>query len=148
MNRRQHVAAARSLIAECGGLEEASSACRVSVPSLSNYQNPRGDAFMPADVLADLEAYAGVNTYSSRLFECAHSAMPSGDLEADTLKLNIHVAGLAERAHDAMKDGILSAGERIVLTAAVSQIREAVNAIDAAVQDERTAKRHSLKVAS
>jgi len=130
----------RSLITACGGLEEAAEACRVSVSSLSTYQIPRGEAFAPADVIADLEAYAGVNTYSARLFECAHAAMPSADLESDTLALNIDAAALAQAAHRAMEDGALSAGERIALAETIGKIRTAIEAIDACVNDERRAR--------
>lgn len=68
MNQRQHAALARALIKHCGGLEEAESNCRVSMASLSRYQGPDHTDAMPADVMADLEAYCGKPIYSQALY--------------------------------------------------------------------------------
>lgn len=66
-SRRRHASHARELIKLCGGLDEAATACRVGKTQLSDYQNPQGDGFMPADVVVDLEAYCGSAVYSSAL---------------------------------------------------------------------------------
>ena len=67
MTPRQHAKLARALIMACGGLDEAAAACRVGKSSLSDYQLPQIAAFMPADVMADLEAYCGEPIYSREL---------------------------------------------------------------------------------
>lgn len=67
LSRRRHASLARELIKLCGGLDEAAEACRVGKSQLSDYQNPQGDGFMPADVMVDLEAYCGSAIYSGAL---------------------------------------------------------------------------------
>lgn len=52
----QHKKCARRLIRAVGGIETAATFCRVSDTQLSDYQNPNILAFMPSDVIADLEA--------------------------------------------------------------------------------------------
>jgi hypothetical protein len=76
VNRRAHALAARRLIAACGGLIEAAAACRVGKSQLADYQAAEGLGFMPADVMADLEAYCGSPIYSRMLVE----ARPAGPL--------------------------------------------------------------------
>lgn len=67
LSRRQHARLAKQLIEQCGGLDEAVTACRVGRSQLSDYQNPNGEGFMPADVMVDLEAYCGSAIYSGAL---------------------------------------------------------------------------------
>jgi hypothetical protein len=67
MNSRHHARLARQLIDACGGLDEAVRECRVGKSALSDYQNPHITAFMPADVIADLEAYCGQAIYSGAI---------------------------------------------------------------------------------
>ena len=69
MNGRQHALYARSLIERSGGLAEAAGVCRVSKSVLSAYQTPDSGAFMPMDVVADLEAYCGDPLYSRAVME-------------------------------------------------------------------------------
>lgn len=65
---REHARLAAELVEACGGLAEASRACRVSEGVLSTYQNPnRPECNMPADVIADLEHYCGKPIYSAFL---------------------------------------------------------------------------------
>lgn len=80
MNRRQHARLARQLIEACGGLVEASGACRVGKTQLGEYQNPDGGDYMPADVLYDLEAYCGRPFYSRALFEARPEALAAQNL--------------------------------------------------------------------
>jgi len=53
-------AAARMAIREAGGLESAAAVTRVERSSLSRYEQPGADLFMPADVMLDLDAANGV----------------------------------------------------------------------------------------
>lgn len=74
MNRRQHAALARQLVAACGGLREAECACRLKRARLQQCQDPLGEAYLPADVINDLELYAGEALYSRALTEDRPSA--------------------------------------------------------------------------
>ncbi|MFN4296769.1 MAG: hypothetical protein ACK4FB_07985 [Brevundimonas sp.] len=67
MNPKRHAKLARDLIDACGGLDEAAHNCRVGKSSLSDYQLPQISTTMPADVIADLEAYCGEPIYSREL---------------------------------------------------------------------------------
>lgn len=67
MNPKRHAKLARDLIEACGGLAEAANNSRVGVSTLSTYQNPNEHATMPADVMADLEAYCGEPIYSREI---------------------------------------------------------------------------------
>lgn len=69
MNRRQHARLARLLIEACDGLVAAADVCRVGKSQLGEYQHPDGDDYMPADVIADLEAFCGRPIYSRALYE-------------------------------------------------------------------------------
>ena len=69
MNRRQHARLARQLIEACGGLVESSGVCRIGKSQLGDCQNPHGEAYLPADVIFDLEAYCGKPIYSRAMFE-------------------------------------------------------------------------------
>lgn len=74
MNARQHALIARALIDACGGVDEATNALE-QLPSkrgrtqLYKYRDAGSGCFMPADVIADLEAYCGKPIYSQILFE-------------------------------------------------------------------------------
>ena len=67
MNSKRHAKLARDLIEACGGLDEAAAICRVGKSSLSDYQLPQISTTMPADVMADLEAYCGEPIYSREI---------------------------------------------------------------------------------
>jgi hypothetical protein len=84
MNARRHARLASDLIAACGGLEEAAAACRVGKSSLSDYQNAVLTAFMPADVIDDLQAYCGDALYSRALTEERPSEPTRGDVMVET----------------------------------------------------------------
>lgn len=84
MNARKHARLAHDLITACGGLDEAAHACRVGKSSLSDYQNPVLTAFMPADVICDLEAYCGDAIYSRAIMESRPSEPTRGDVMVET----------------------------------------------------------------
>ena len=120
MNTRQHALLARQLIAACGGLDEAAAACRLNRSRLSEFQTPEANAFMPADVMADLEAYAGEPIYSRALCEARPAAPAPADLLTEaceaaetavdlqrTIRLAVGAAhGLSPRQRDAV-EGLL-----------------------------------------
>ncbi len=74
VDRKQHAWLARRLIDACGGLNAAAAVCRPRRSRLSQCQNPSDepdcvDAYLPADAIADLEAYCGEPIYSRALLE-------------------------------------------------------------------------------
>jgi hypothetical protein len=71
MDARQHAHLARELIRSCGGVDEIvrNDVCRLKASRLFDMMNPRSGAFLPADVMADLEAYCGEPLYSRELVE-------------------------------------------------------------------------------
>lgn len=77
MNQRQHALLARQLIAACGGLGEAARVARLKRSRLAECQDPQARAFLPVDVVADLEAYAGEPLYSRALVAARPFAVSS-----------------------------------------------------------------------
>jgi hypothetical protein len=70
-----HALLARDLIAACGGLDEAASASgRLKRSRLAEFQSVNSGAFMPADVMAALEAYCGKPIYSAAIAAALPSA--------------------------------------------------------------------------
>jgi predicted ATPase with chaperone activity len=116
-----HARLARRLIEACGGLEEAAQACRVSKSKLSDYQNPMVGLFMPADVMFDLEAYAGEPSYSRALFEARPEGPPTSDLMKEAAEATEAVARLQGAVRKALDDGDLSPNEADRLAALHSE---------------------------
>lgn len=130
----RHALLARDLIGACGGLNEAASACRLERSRLAMFQDPNSASFMPADVIADLEAYCGRPLYSQALIE----ARPGG---TDHANLAIEVCEAAEAAVDlqrvtrrALADGKLTYAERkqveAALAAVLTELRQVAAAAD------------------
>lgn len=68
-------ARARWLIKRAGGVDAAAAITRVSKSMLSDYQNPgKMDAFMPADVIFDLEGSIGEAPVSQTLVDFASAS--------------------------------------------------------------------------
>lgn len=112
MNRRVHALAARRLIAACGGLVEAAAACRVGKSQLADYQAADGVGFMPADVMADLEAYCGTPTYSRMLVEARPAGPETQDLAREACDAAEAAGRLQRGARLASDDGDLTERER------------------------------------
>lgn len=128
MNRRRHAMLARQLLEQCGTLSEAAAACRVSVPQLSDYQSPHGESFMPADVMADLEAYCGRPIYSRALFEARPESAEARDLVAEACEAAEGVTDLQREIRLAAADGVITPAERTKLerrhAVATQELRE------------------------
>lgn len=118
MNRRQHARLARQIIEACGGLIEAASACRVGKSQLADYQSPHGDGFMPADVIADLEAYCASPIYSRALFEARPDQALSRDLKEEACEAAEAAMTLQSKIRLAAADGVLTPREREALARA------------------------------
>jgi len=114
LNRRRHAMLARQLLEACGTLAEASAATarRISVPQLSDYQSPHGESFMPADVMADLEAYCGKPLYSRALFEARPDVAEALDLVAEACEAAEGVTDLQRAVRLAASDGVITPAER------------------------------------
>jgi len=107
---------ARILISTCGTLEEAAEACRVESTSLSDYQSVHGKHFMPADVIADLEAYCGEKIYSRALFEAGPDRDDVRDLISEGCEAAESATDLQRQIRLAAKDGKLTGAEISRLT--------------------------------
>ena len=85
----RHAWLARALITACGGPSAAADVCRLAKSRLSEIQDPNAptDAFMPADVIADLEAYCGRPIYSTALAE-ETPASPAADVVTEACELS------------------------------------------------------------
>ena len=129
MNAREHARLARSLIAACGGLEEASRACRVSRSVLSTYQQPTASATMPADVVCDLEAYCGAPIYSRALAARFDERTAGGDLRASACALTEEAADLQGLARSSLAAGRLSPRELDALTDKLDQLEGALKSV-------------------
>jgi hypothetical protein len=90
----RHAWLARQLIDACGGPLAAAQYCRLEKSRLSECQNPRSAAFLPVDVVADLEAYCGEPIYSRALFEARPGGPVAEDLVAEACEEVELAAGL------------------------------------------------------
>lgn len=111
LSPREHAHLAKSLILACGGLDECVPHCRISKSKLSDYSNPNAPLFMPADVMADLEAYCGLPIYSRALANRFNDGAAAGDLRAAACDLTEAVVQLQGRVRAAMADGVASPNE-------------------------------------
>jgi hypothetical protein len=95
MNAKRHALLARLLIEACGGLDEAAAVddCRLKKTRLALFCDPNAEAFMPADVLAALEAYCGKPIYSAALVEERPAKSAIADLADEACSM---VEGAAE----------------------------------------------------
>jgi hypothetical protein len=125
---RRHARLARNLIEACGGLEEAASACRVRKSSLSLYQCPQDAATMPADVMADLEAYCGEPIYSREIADARPAGPMGGDVVVETHEVVLAAARLLPLAL-AVKSG--TPGAQAAFDAAVAALSSEVDDVEA-----------------
>ena len=112
ISSREHARLASDLIDACGGLAEASRACRVSEGVLSTYQNPnRPECNMPADVIADLERHCGKAIYSGFIRRSLGIAVDPGCLRDLGCLLTEEGADFQSFIRRALADGRLTARE-------------------------------------
>lgn len=121
----------RQLIDRCGGLEEASRACRetcrpYSVPHLSRCQVPTAPDFLPIDIVLCLEAYCGEPIITGAMAEARPSAVVAGELRDELADIVEGGAAAMARCRAAMSDGHLDAGERAELAASLDALAEEV----------------------
>lgn len=141
---RMHARLARQLIAACGGLDEAVGACRLKRTRLSECQTPPTDeegapepSFLPADVIADLEAYCGRPLYSQALAEARPAAPGLTDVVkgiTDTTEEVADLQRLVRRLHAAGKRW--SQHDRLQVTTTAMKIRDQLGAVMAIVDQD------------
>ena len=135
MTPRKHAALARCLIKACGGLVEAAENCRLSKSTLANAQNVNHDYYLPIGVIADLEVYCAEPVYSRALVDASGAQVGDGDIVGDAVDLTVKSASLNARVHQALLDGKLSPRERSTLLNAAAQLRSALNAFEAELDE-------------
>ena len=111
MNRRQHARLARLLIEACDGLVSSAEVCRVGKSQLGEYQHPGGDDYMPADVMADLEAFCGQPIYSRALFESRPEVRAAQNLIDEACGAAEAAMILQSTVRQAAHDGKLTSNE-------------------------------------
>lgn len=101
-------AAARRMIKVAGGLESASTACRASKTSLGRFGSIHDEQFIPADVIADLEADVGEPIVSRELARLAGYELTPARLivsaAADPASMVINIARAAGELAAAVQD--------------------------------------------
>lgn len=128
----------RQLIDRCGGLEEASRACRetcrpYSVPHLSRCQVPTAPDFLPIDIVLCLEAYCGEPIITGAMSEARPSVVVAGELRDELADIVEGGAAAMARCRAAMSDGRLDAAERAELAASLDALAEEVRQAQAAL---------------
>lgn len=131
----------RQLIDRCGGLEEASRACRetcrpYSVAHLSRCQVPTAPDYLPIDIVLCLEAYCGEPIITRAMAEARPCAVAAGDVRDELSDVVEGGAALMARWRLAMADKILTRAEREEMAAGLDaledELRQARSAFDIA----------------
>ena len=122
MDARRHAQLSRRLIAACGGVDEIvrSQACRVQATQLYRFREPASGFFMPADVMAHLEAYCGEAIYSSALAEARPTAPDARSPELEACELTEAAAALQRVVRLAVADHRLTEAEVRQIEAALA----------------------------
>lgn len=128
----------RQLIDRCGGLEEASRACRescrpYSVTHLSRCQVPTAPDYLPIDIVLCLEAYCGEPVITGAMAEARPSAIVSGDLRDELSDVVEGGAALTSKWRAMMADNRLTPAERSEMAAGLESLAEEVRQAQAAL---------------
>lgn len=121
MNAKRHAHLARLLIEACGGLKVAAGLCRVRMSMLSKYCDENSGCFMPADVIADLEAGADP-LYSRALTDACAGPKSVQDLLSEIFKTQEAAAFLQIVGRAALEDGVISPEERRAIEGVLSAL--------------------------
>lgn len=132
MNPRQHALLARHLLDACGGVDEAIDACRVDRTALYNYRNPDSGHFMPADVMADLEAYSGRPIYSQAIRSLRPSAEDVASVVHEACDVGEAAIDLQRLVRMAAGDGELTETEKRDIEVGMQRLEQQVRELRAA----------------
>jgi len=130
----RHAWLARRLIDACGGLSAAEGVCRLAKSRLSEFQQPAGGSFMPADVIHDLEAYCGEPLYSRELVAARPwCAVGEGLAEeaSEATEAAARLQGLARKLH-----GALGRNDREAILACCAEVETHIRVLMAAAVRE------------
>lgn len=132
LSHREHARLARELIDACGGLREATTACRVRKSVLSGYQNPEDPSTMPADVMDALEEYAGHGpTYSGAIAERRMFPKVTGCMKELAFDLAQESMDVVTAVREALADGRLSTNDLDAIATAERDAEEALERVRA-----------------
>jgi hypothetical protein len=128
MSNARHASLAGQLYAACDGVPEILKvgACRLDKTRLYEFADPRAGAYMPADVIADLEAYCGQPIYSQQLLENRPSAVEAKALMTETMELAEFTVALMGYVRIATSDGHLDADEKRSVHAQLDQLGQQI----------------------
>lgn len=120
-SQRHHKRLARRLIELVGGVEAAAHYCRIGKSQLSDCCNPNIPAFLPSDVIEDLEAIAGdpvLTRHLARVAEYLLVPQPQGGDDPDGLmqsvtEITAELGDVAHAVRAGLTDGKVSRGEAI-----------------------------------
>jgi hypothetical protein len=129
----------KRLIAECGGLDEASRACAegcrpYSVKQLSRCQVPTAPDFLPIDIVLCLEAYCGQPIVTGAMAEARPAAVDAGDLRDELSDVVEGGAALTSRWRSIMADDRVTPAERAEMEAGLERLAEEVRQAQAALK--------------
>lgn len=131
MSNARHASLVEQLYAACGGVPAIveAKACRLQKTQLYEFADPRAGAYMPADVIVDLEGYCGFPIYSRGMLEHRPSEVEAAELLHEVLSSTEAVVDLQKMVREHTADGHLDARERKeideLLTAAEQRLRQA-----------------------
>lgn len=131
------------LVAAVHGVEPAASYCRIGKSQISDACNPNIAAFLPVDVLADLEEVAGEPIVTRRLARLAGFALMrlpesgpcGGDLHCEAGAVARESGEVVAGVCQALADGKVTAAEsrKLGIRAAIGEAQERLAALDALV---------------
>ncbi len=128
MSPMRHALLARLLTEACGGQCESAKVCRLERSRLGDFANPNvPDAFMPADVIADLEAFCGKPIYSRALLEEVPPGADSGDPLTEACELTEKSAALQRLVREA--GPAIGAADRQRISAAMAEVADELLAL-------------------
>lgn len=134
MNERRLKLLTRDLITACGGLTEATAACRYDAPRLSRCQTVGSPDFLAIDVVATLEAYCGQPIISQALCGEIASKPATADLQTEACEVSEAGSDLQRIVRLASLDGKITPREeddiRRHADAVLRQVHDVLDAID------------------
>jgi hypothetical protein len=118
---------ARQLYAACEGVPAiiAAKVCRLKSPGhLYEFGDPKSCAFMPADVMADLEAFCGEPIYSRALVEHRPSRIDAAELLTEAMETTEVAALLMSTVRKAAADHHIDPAEKRLIDKQLEQLEQ------------------------